>query len=40
MSSSLGDKPVKYDDLPVLLGSSPAGEQKQSQDFEVIRELA
>lgn len=39
MSSSLGDKPVKCDDLPVLLGSSPASEQKESHDFEVIREL-
>ncbi|XP_078357511.1 dynein axonemal assembly factor 9-like isoform X1 [Oculina patagonica] len=35
-SSSLGDRPVTCDDLPVLLGSSPAGELKQSQDFELL----
>lgn len=40
MSSSLGDKAVKCDDLPVLLGGSPAVEQKQSQDFEVNKVLA
>ncbi|KAJ7385532.1 hypothetical protein OS493_015104 [Desmophyllum pertusum] len=36
VSSSLGDKPVKCDDLPVLLGNHPAGEEKQSQDFELL----
>ena len=37
MSSSVGDKPVKSEDLPVLLGEQPAVEDKQSQDFEVYK---
>ena len=34
VSSSLGDTPVKSDDLPVLLGNNLL-EQDQPQDFEV-----
>lgn len=34
-SSALGNKPVKYDDLPMILGNSRTEEGKQSQDFEV-----
>lgn len=35
VSSSFADKPIESDDLPVLLGTHPAVEDKQSRDFEV-----
>ena len=36
VSSSFSDKPVKSEDLPVLLGNEPVVQDSQSHDFEVL----
>ena len=37
VSSSFGGKPIKSEDLPVLLGHPSVGKDSQSQDFQVYK---